>query len=228
MLDKIITQGPVLVIAPHADDESLGCGGTISRLLEMGCEVHWLIVTSMQEPDYSQINIATRAAEISSVSELFGFSSTTIFNYKPTFLNAEMQRDMISDFKQIINKLKPSTLFLPFRDDVHSDHKIVFDAVISASKMFRNSYVKSTLVYETLSETDFNMKPGHIKFSPNMYVDITDHLEKKIEALSCYKSEIGDFPFPRSLRAVRSLADIRGIQAGCNSAEAFVLLKGIF
>lgn len=219
--------GSVLIVAPHADDETLGCGGTICRLIDMGFEVHWLVVTSMQEPDFNEAQILKRESEIKEVSKLYNFKSTILLDYKAATLNSYAQRILINDFYKILNTLKPATLFVPFRDDAHSDHRIVFDSIIAASKSFRHPYIKNILAYETLSETEFNLKPGAMKFSPNFFVDITKYLEKKILTLQKFESEISIFPFPRSSRSVKSLADLRGVQINCEAAEAFMLLKGV-
>ena len=107
---------------------------------------------------------------------------------------------------------------------MHTDHRIVFDAVIACTKWFRYPSVKRVLAYETLSETDFSLNTNG-RFYPNYFINISGYLEKKIELMSIYISEIAKFPFPRSYEAIRALATLRGAASGYIAAEAFQLLK---
>ncbi|MCL1141725.1 PIG-L deacetylase family protein [Shewanella gaetbuli] len=218
----------VLVVAPHADDESLGCGGTLLKHKQNGDEIHWLIVTNMSsDSGYSEQAILKRQHEVAAVTKQYGFKSVHQLAFSPAFLDTESKSNLVSAFSSIINQVKPQIVYSPFRNDVHSDHEVVFDIVASTTKSFRYPFIEKILAYETLSETDFNIKPGNAIFSPNVFVDISEFVEKKIAILSLYTSELGEFPFPRSLTAVKSLGHIRGVQAGCESAEAFMLLKEI-
>ncbi len=218
----------VLFVAPHADDETLGCGGTILKFKSQGYEIHWLLVTDMSTLDgFSQKQIDERNNEINLVSESYGFNEVHRLRYSPSKLDTISKSELTGAFSALISQVKPDEIYTTFRDDAHSDHEIVFDAVISASKIFRHPYVKKILAYETLSETDFSLKPGQSNFTPNVFVNIEGYLEKKINLMRIFRSEIGDFPFPRSPEAIEALASLRGIQAGCKSAEAFMLLKEV-
>jgi LmbE family N-acetylglucosaminyl deacetylase len=103
----------------------------------------------------------------------------------------------------------------------------VSKAVLSCCKWFRYSSIKNILYYETISETDFNINRADEKINLNVYVDISKYYEKKIEAMKIYASELSDFPFPRSLKAIEALASLRGSQCGVEKAEAFELLRGV-
>lgn len=218
----------ILVVAPHPDDESLGCGGTLLKHINNGDEVHWLIITSMSLAcGYSQQQINKRRDEIKVVSQLFNFSSVTVLDFPPASLDSVDTADLVGAISKNIKATLPHTVYLPYRYDVHSDHKAVFDAAMSSTKSFRAASVKRLLCYETLSETDFNLDPNHAQFSPNVWVDINDFLEQKINILKTYQSELSEFPFPRSLDAVEALAKVRGVQCNSKAAEAFMLLKEI-
>jgi LmbE family N-acetylglucosaminyl deacetylase len=121
-------------------------------------------------------------------------------------------------------RFEPVEVLLPNRGDAHSDHRTVFDAAVACTKWFRYPTVRRVLAYETLSETDFGLSPGDA-FQPNYFVDITTHLEAKLAALQLYESEMHEFPFPRSVAALRALAAIRGAASGFVAAEAFQLLR---
>lgn len=218
----------VLVIAPHPDDESLGCGGTLLKHINNGDTVHWLIITSMSEAyGYTLPQVVKRNKEIEEVSTLFSMTSTTQLNFPPAGLDNIETSKLISEISSVIQKIKPNTVYLPFRYDVHSDHKVAFDAVISSTKSFRAPSIKQTLCYETLSETDFNLDPNNVGFRPNVWVDITKFMSQKVDILNVYESELSVFPFPRSIEAAEALAKIRGIQCNAKAAEAFMLLKEI-
>ncbi|MDK2597581.1 PIG-L deacetylase family protein [Pseudoalteromonas obscura] len=218
----------VLVVAPHADDETLGCGGTILKLISQGYKVHWLLVTCMtKEVGFSQEQIQTRSKVIKDVSEKYGFESTLELNLPAAMLETLPKGEVIGPICKVVNEIKPEIVFTVYRNDAHSDHEIVFDAVMSATKSFRYPFVKKVLAYETMSETDFGMKPEDGGFKPTVYVDIANQLNDKLDILEMFESEVHDFPFPRSRKALEALAHVRGVQCNSEAAEAFVLIKEI-
>ena len=113
------------------------------------------------------------------------------------------------------------------RSDAHSDHRYTFEAVAACTKSFRYPFVKKVCVYETLSETEFGMRLDDSGFKPNMWVNITDYLDRKIEIMKIFESELGNHPFPRSVENIISLAKLRGSTANTDAAECFVILKEI-
>lgn len=218
----------VLVVAPHADDETLGCGGTILKLIDQGYQVHWLLVTSMTNcTGYLNSQIKKRKAEILSVSKEYGFTETHELKFPTARLETLAKGEIIGSICQVVNKIKPEIVFTVYRNDAHSDHEIVFDAVMSATKSFRYPFVKKVLAYETISETDFGMKPEDGGFRPNVFIDIGRYLNQKLDILEIFESEVHDFPFPRSRKALESLAFVRGAQCNAEAAEAFMLIKEI-
>ena len=127
----------------------------------------------------------------------------------------------------MVGQFKPTEVLLPFSGDTHSDHLYAFEAAQACVKSFRSPSVRRVLCYETLSETNFGINPIQNAFRPNLFVDITPHLDRKVELLRTYVSEIAEVSFPRSLSAIRELALLRGSQAGVEAAEAFVTRKEI-
>lgn len=219
------TSERVLVVAPHPDDESLGCGGTLLRHRAEGAEVHWLIVTDMT-PSYGAARIAAREREIAQVADRYGFAGVHRLGLPTTQLDTLPTGDVVGAIAGVISTVEPGTVYLPHRHDVHSDHTVVFDATVAATKSFRAPSVRALHAYETLSETDFALRPDGA-FRPTLYVDVTAHLEEKQQILALYEGELRDLPFPRSLQAVAALATLRGVQAGVLAAEAFMTLKEI-
>lgn len=218
----------MLVVAPHPDDETLGCGGTILRYKDEGYQVHWMIVTGIgREDGYSKQQIKLRDQEIQKVTMLYGFKSVHELKYPAASLDVIPKVDVISSISNVVRKVKPEQVLTVYRNDAHSDHEVVFDAVMSATKTFRHPSVKRVMAYETVSETDYGLKPGDGGFRPNVYIDISRYLERKLEIFKVYKSEVGEFPFPRSEKAISALASVRGAQSNCNAAESFMLIKEI-
>lgn len=218
----------IVVVSPHPDDETLGCGGTLLKHKDMGDDLHWIIATGISmSQGYEPKLVEKRNEEIDQVAHRYGFKSVHRMDFPTTRLDEMGMGSLVAAFSEYFQVIKPHTLYVPYRGDVHTDHKYVFDAVISCTKWFRYPSVRKVLAYETLSETEFAMNPDLHGFRPNVYVDITTYLSAKVDMMSMYESEIGTFPFPRSEEAIRSLATVRGAASGFKAAEAFMLLKEI-
>ena len=214
-----------IVIAPHPDDEVLGVGGTILRRKAEGEKVAWLIVTNITaEEGWSDDKIKQRTDEIKRITELFGFDSVFELNFPTTQLDQVPMSDLVTAVSNVFKIFEPEEVFIPHPSDVHTDHRKVFDAVVSCTKWFRYPTVKRVLAYETLSETDFGLGTSQA-FRPNVFVNIELYLADKLRLMDIYESELGEFPFPRSHEAIRALATIRGAASGFMAAEAFELLR---
>lgn len=219
----------IVVIAPHPDDETLGCGGTLLKHKKNGDKIFWIIVTGIGE-GYSTLkeDILSREKEIkeiNEVSKLFNFDKVYKLNFPTTELDTIPIKDIIKEIAHCINDCQGEVIYIPNYSDIHTDHKIVASSSISCTKWFRFPTVKKVLVYETLSETDFAINNSLINFNPNVFIDITDFIDKKIEILNKYKDEVKEMPFPRSSEAIRALSICRGVASGFNNAEAFMLLR---
>jgi LmbE family N-acetylglucosaminyl deacetylase len=215
----------MLVVAPHPDDETFGCGGTILRATREGIEVHWLIVTTMRGAnEYTQQQIEERDALIQAVTEAYGFAGVHQLGFTTARLDGMGLKPLVDAVGEVMAELRPTDVYAPFRHDIHSDHRQVFDAVAACSKWFRFPGTRRFLSYETLSETDFCVDPG-AGFNPTVFIDISSELPGKLEIVRLYPEEIGEHPFPRSAESCRSLAQLRGSQSGCRAAEAFQLIR---
>lgn len=214
-----------IVIAPHPDDEVLGAGGTLLRRKAEGATVAWLVVTGITTGiGWSEEKIKQRADEIKRITALFGFDSVFELNFPTTQLDQVPMSDLVAAVSNVFKTFEPEEVLVPHPSDVHTDHRMVFDAVASCSKWFRYPSVKRVLAYETLSETDFGMCTQQ-GFQPNVFVNIEPYLDDKLRAMDIYASELGAFPFPRSHEAIRALATLRGAASGFKAAEAFELLR---
>jgi len=218
----------VLCIAPHPDDETLGCGGTLLRHVAEGAEVHWLIVTSMDPArGFTPERIARRDREIEEVALAYGFTAVHRTHLPTTRLDTLPKSDLVTAISQVVQKVLPRTMYVPYRNDAHSDHAAVFDAAVACTKSFRYPSIRKVLAYETLSETEFGMRTDDPGFRPNVFVDTSAWIDRKIGIMERYAGEMAPFPFPRSRECLQAQATLRGSQAGVSAAEAFMLLKEI-
>jgi LmbE family N-acetylglucosaminyl deacetylase len=218
----------VLVIAVHPDDETLGCGGTILKHKDNGDSVHWLIVTSIKEEnDFAASVVEARRQEIEAVSSMYGFDGVYDLDFPTMQLDDIPFSRLIGSISDVVGQVEPDIVYLPFKGDVHTDHQVAFRAAYSCTKTFRCPSLKKIVMMETLSETEFAPSTKEDSFIPNMFGDITDFIDRKIEIMNHYKNEIGQYPFPRSEKNIRALATFRGATAGCEYAEAFMTLKEI-
>ncbi|HTR55122.1 MAG TPA: PIG-L deacetylase family protein [Kofleriaceae bacterium] len=222
----------VLVIAPHADDETLGVGGTIARRVAVGDEVHVAIMTGHGEnphPLWPRSDWDRVRAEARRAMDVLG-AAALHFDELPAALVADLPGYRVNAaVSQMIERIAPEILFVPFSHDLHRDHREIFHA---ASVAWRSSSaagraIRSVYCYEVQSETHWNPPYLEAGFLPNTWVDITDQLEVKLRALACYESQVRAAPDARSIDAVRALAVWRGSQQGLGAAEAFVAIKRI-
>ncbi|MEY4760820.1 MAG: hypothetical protein RLZZ200_676 [Pseudomonadota bacterium] len=214
-----------LVVAPHPDDEVLGAGGTLLRRKAEGGQTAWLIVTAMSaQGGWSEAQLQARAGQIERIRQLFGFDEVFELGFPAAQLDRIDTGELVAAMARVFEAFKPTEVLLPHAGDVHSDHRITAQAAASCTKWFRQASITRVLAYETLSETDAALGSG-AAFQPTVFVDVGDFLERKLEALAVYQSELGEFPFPRSPEAVRALAMLRGAAAGFRAAEAYELLR---
>lgn len=219
----------VLVVAVHPDDETLGCGGTLLKHRACGDEIHWLIATTVSEDlGFSAERMKTKRTEIEAVGQAYPFDSIHELGLPATRVDTLAFGDIVARLSPMLHELRPDILYLPFKGDVHSDHRILFECLCSCTKTFRYPFVKKILMMETVSETDFAPALAENAFLPNLFVDISEFFERKLEILSFYQSELGPPPFPRSFENLRALAGWRGSQTNCRYAESFMVLKELW
>lgn len=212
------------MISPHPDDETLGVGGTILKRLKKGHKVALLLITELKNHNNSK---KQKEEQISKVFKAFKLSKTYRLNIEASKVDQVPLEKLVKLIFNIIQKFRPNEIFIPHITDSHSDHKMVYQAVSSSVKIFRSPFVKRVLSYETISETGYGLNFEKKIFSPNVYINISGEMKKKLEILKLYKSELSKHPFPRNLDNVKSLAKIRGAESNNKFAEAFELLRFI-
>jgi LmbE family N-acetylglucosaminyl deacetylase len=219
-----------LVVAAHPDDEVLGCGATIARLSHEGWKVHVLIVaegaTSRAEKrdieaNSEELSVLAKCAE--EANKILGAASVKLLSLPDNRMDSIDLLDIVKIVEEYILKYKPSLIFTHHAGDVNIDHKILHDAVIAACRPQPNHSVKELLFFEVPSSTEWRPASSGIYFTPNYFYDVSEHISKKMAALSAYQPEMRNFPHPRSVDAVNHLARWRGASVGCEAAEAFML-----
>lgn len=218
----------IIFIAAHPDDETLGCGGTILKHKKNGDRIFWLIVTNLTKVGgFETRTINQRQIEIEKVSKEYDFDGVFKLDIPTMSLSSGSITKLIPNISNIFNKIRPEIIYTMNRSDAHSDHRIIFDAVMACTKSFRYPFVKRVLMYECLSETEFAPMLSEKIFQPNYFIDITNFMDQKIEIMKIYKSELGEHPFPRSIKNIKALGTFRGASVGVKYAESFQLIKFI-
>jgi LmbE family N-acetylglucosaminyl deacetylase len=219
--------GRTLVIAPHPDDEILGAGGTISRLAARGNEVYVAVVTSGKLPLFSVEANRRVQAEAAKAHALLGVKQTFWLDQPAAELTEVRNADLNGAIDRIVKKLDPQSVLAPFIGDMHVDHQLVFRSIMVAARPHQEHYVRTVLAYETLSETNWNAPYVTAPFVPNVFIDIGEHLERKISAMQEFTSQLRAEPHERSVESLRALAKLRGATIHRKAAEAFVLVRHV-
>ena len=224
--DDLFETGRLLVVAPHLDDEVLGAGGTIARLSDAGTEVVVAVVTRGAQPLFSDESEATTREEAQAAHQLLGVDRTLFLDHPAAQLDGVPHHVMNRSLAELIREVAPDTLLLPFVGDIHLDHQLTFLSSMVAARPHGPGFPRRILCYETVSETNWHA-PFIPSFIPNVYVDISAQLYRKLEAMSLYGSQQRDFPHERSLAALRALAMFRGTTVHREAAEAFMLVRQV-
>jgi LmbE family N-acetylglucosaminyl deacetylase len=217
-----------LIIAPHPDDEILGVGGTIARMVKENWEVTVLIVTTGFPPLFNETLVERGRQEMLQAHQFLGVSRTILLDEFPAAqLDTVPHSKLNAKLDEVMEEVKPELIFIPFMYDIHLDHQLVSLSALVAARPCLSHTPKTILAYETLSETFWNAPNGATAFIPNYYVDISQFLGSKIQAMEMYLSQLKAYPHQRSVEAIKALASFRGSTVGLEAAEAFVLIRQI-
>ena len=221
----------ILVIVPHMDDEVLGVGGTICRHVTEGDTVHVFIVANRAyNHKYDPALIQREKDCVLQAKTVLGYQDIQFGDLKDEQLDDQLA-PVIQSIERCVADFQPDVVYINHRGDTNQDHRAVFEAVMIAcrpiSSLLENR-IKRVLCYEVLSCTD-QAPPFHeYAFQPNHYVDISAFLAQKEAALKCYRTELREFPHPRSVKAIRVLAQKRGMEMGMHAAEAFIIVRDVW
>ena len=217
----------VLVIAPHPDDEVIGVGGTIARRAKEGHEVYVCVVTKAFPPLFSEEIVEQARNECREADKLLGAVETSFLDFPAVTLETVPRHELNGGILKTIQRINPDEVYIPHRGDMQLDHKMIVDAAMVALRPKYEHVVKRIYAYETLSETGWDIPNTVNEFIPTVYEDITETLDRKLEAMNFFKSQLGEFPDARSVGAIEALARYRGATVNVKAAEAFSLVREI-
>jgi LmbE family N-acetylglucosaminyl deacetylase len=219
----------ILVVVAHPDDEVLGCGGTIARLVKEGYEAFTLIlgegVTSRGEgrdQRRQEKELAALKKQMAAANKVLGVKRVFSYGFPDNLFDSLPLLDIVKGVEKAVKAVKPALIFTHHQNDLNVDHRITFQAVLTACRPLQGSPVKQICAFETLSSTEWSWPND---FRPNYYINITDVLSEKVKAMNCYRSETRPWPHPRSGQAIKALAAKRGSEAGMKNAEAFEIIR---
>lgn len=221
----------VLVIVAHPDDEVLGCGGAIVKHVKEKTNVHILILGEGVTSRYNKRSQGLKStplrkmkAYIAGAAKILGVKKLRFFSFPDNRFDSVPMLDIVKVIEKVKDEIKPDTIYTHNRNDLNIDHRITFDAVLTACRPVKGSTVNRIYSFEVLSSTEWNYPNS---FSPNVYVDISKAIDAKVQAMRAYKSEVKAWPHPRSIEAIRILARKRGCEVGFEFAEAFELIREV-
>jgi LmbE family N-acetylglucosaminyl deacetylase len=214
-----------LVIAPHPDDEVLGCGGVLHQSAAEGARTGVLTVAAHRPPLFTDDVHAQTIREARAAHAVLGVQWSRFLDHPAVFLDRAPTHEVNQQVLDAVRDFQPDVVLIPYPDR-HVDHRRLFDAAMVATRpVGPGRAIRMVAAYETLSETHWNaphIEPG---FVPSWVVDITTSVDRKLEAMACFASQVHAFPAPRSLDALRALALFRGSQAGFGYGEAFHVIR---
>ncbi|PDY47159.1 PIG-L deacetylase family protein [Bacillus pseudomycoides] len=213
----------VLVIGAHPDDELLGAGGTLKRLVENGYRVISIITALGRKEEAHHIQQLSRCA-----NKVIGIEEVIFLKHANLELELIPLHQLTKEIEQLIQTYKPSKIFTHHYGDVNIDHLITFQAVLTATRPLPNQKPIELITFETVSSSEWNIHTNDKAFKSNYFVDITDQMDSKIAALKHYDVEMRDFPHPRSYEGVQYLGRVRGMTIGVQYAEAFEVVRRIW
>jgi LmbE family N-acetylglucosaminyl deacetylase len=224
----------ILVVVAHPDDEVLGCGASIAKWTASGSIVHVLI---MAEGATSRSQVRDRRVKSKellllgksahSAGSILGVASVKLLDFPDNRMDSLDRLDVIKAIEIEIERIKPHTVVTHHCGDVNIDHRIIHEAVIAACRPQPGHSVRLLLAFEVASSTEWQPAGSSVAFQPNWFENVAETFDCKIKALEFYKSEMREWPHPRSLENIENLARYRGSSIGCEFSESFMLLRKI-
>jgi LmbE family N-acetylglucosaminyl deacetylase len=210
----------ILIIAAHPDDEVLGMGATIRKLVKKKKKIHLCVVTEGATAQYKDDKmIKIRKESCIKAGKILGISTFNFLGFPDMKLDSIPQLEINIELEKMIKKFNPEIVYTTPNNDLNKDHQLVFESTIIATRP-HSSKVKTVISYEI---------PGLVKepFEPNLYEEITKEFSYKIKAFKKYTSEIQKYPSPRSLENLENWANVRGMESNTKKAESFKIIKTI-
>lgn len=213
-----------LMVVAHPDDEVLGAGATVRKLVDEGNEVAIAIMVGNAD---ARANLSdTLADDEKQALEVMGINKVYTADFPNIKMNTTPHLELVQFIEKAIDDFGATAIITHHPSDTNNDHVMTSYAAQAASRLFQRrpevAPLELMLYMEVLSSTEWSLDTSANRFSPNYFVEIGEAgVETKLKALKCYKGVMRPYPHPRSNEAIKGLAAYRGVQAGCNHAEAF-------
>jgi len=220
----------VLIIAAHPDDEVLGMGGTIAKLVKEGNVVDVLIVTDGSSSQYRDSDhlaeiIEDKKKETRNCADVLGIRDIYYGELPDMKLDTTPHIRINRVIEDVIDKVQPDSVFTHFWGDVNCDHQNVYKSTLVAVRPVLGQVVRELYCYRVPSSTEWTPNKADTMFMSNYFVDIQEFTEQKYNAFACYSTELRDYPHPRSVQYLRENDKVVGLRVGMFAAEEFVLLR---
>lgn len=218
----------VLVIAAHADDEALGCGGAMAKHAEQGDEVHVVFMADGvgSRGGALEASLQSRNAATESAMKILNVRSWQALGFPDNLMDSVPLLNIVQPLEAIIAKLAPRIIYTHHHGDLNVDHRITHEAVMTACRPVPGSTVHEILAFQVMSSTEWS-GAGFVPFLPELYVDISAYQKIKRQALEAYGLEMRQVPHSRSVMHLNCLAQHHGNCVGVEAAEAFMVLRMI-
>lgn len=218
----------ILVVAAHADDEALGCGGTIARHVAEGDIVHAVFLADgvSSRPDVNRDDLSHRLAATEQARQILGIANNTFLGLPDNRLDGLPLIEVVQPLEHVISQINPQVIYTHHYGDLNVDHRIAHQAVLTACRPTPECKVREIYAFEVMSSTEWST-PVHRPFTPNYFVDISNYIATKLSALGAYGQEMRKSPHSRSIDNLNYLALMRGNTIGVTAAEAFMMIRTI-
>lgn len=216
----------ILIVAAHPDDEVLGVGGTILKHAKNGDHVSILILGDGETARGAVAGkVAKRAEQAKKAAEFLGAKKIILEAFPDNKFDSVPLLDIVKRIEKTLYEIKPNIVYTHFGEDLNIDHRLTFQAVLTACRPQPKFFVKKILSFEVPSSTEWQAKSKKSVFCPNHYNDINEFINKKISAMKFYAGELRPYPHPRSKQGIKTLAQYRGMEAGYKHAESFQVVR---
>lgn len=224
----------ILVVVAHPDDELLGLGATIHKLIKEYCVVAKAIIlgegitsrSEVRDPILWEKELKIHRSNIEKACKIIGYTDVVAYNFSDNRFDTHALLDIVKVIEKEKKDFNPDIIFTHNGSDLNIDHQITFQAVMTATRPMEGEVVRSIITCETPSATEWQATCNANHFSPNMYFSVSaENIEAKIKAMNCYEFESRSFPHPRAGESLEALAKYRGIQVGTSYAEAFQIIR---
>ena len=219
----------VLVIAAHPDDEVLGCGATIAKMAKKGHEIYTLILGEGKtaRSEYKPEDLEVLDREIKEANEILGVKEIFVEKFPDNRFDSVDILDIIKKIEEYKFKIMPDIVFTHHFGDINIDHQVTYKALLTATRPIKSEIISEIYSFEIPSSTEWGSFSRNDGFIPNIFEDVTETIDLKVKAMACYKSELRDYPHPRSLEHIKNMARVNGAKVGFEYCENFTLIRSL-